>query len=178
MSLCACGDDDDSVPSVNHGISGSKELNTLTQEEIDRICKDNRERAARLTDSSSVMRDSLQLGCTIVGLASTVNRGTKAECESNRDQCIQRLNRITDDSNPPPRNRYAIELPCPPAMTRASGRPGISWGGWESACCGRPDFNTPDSFSDDLLPPGCRRRMALSAAERSSPESPPSSAAW
>jgi hypothetical protein len=119
LSLCACDDDDDAVPSANHGVSGSKALNTLSQEEVDRICEDNRERAAALAASSPVIRDSLQLGCTILGLASTLNGGTKAECESNRDECIQSLSRFVGDAGPAPQGQNAISLPCPSAVTLA-----------------------------------------------------------
>ncbi len=119
LSLCACDDDDDAVPSANHGVSGSKALNTLSQEEVDRICEDNRERAAAVTASSPLLRDSLQIGCTIVGLASTLNSGTKAACESARDQCIQSLSRFAGDAGNAPQSLNAIALPCPPAVTLA-----------------------------------------------------------
>jgi hypothetical protein len=119
LSLYACGDDDNSFTSANHGVSGDKELNTLTQEEVDQICEDNRERAADLTASSPVIRDSLQLGCTIVGLATTLNNGTKAQCESTKDDCIQTLNRFIGDAGPVSQIQNTIALPCPPAITLA-----------------------------------------------------------
>lgn len=117
LSLGACDDDDDAIPSSNHGVLGSKELSTLTQEEVDSICADNRERAAALTASSPLIRDSLRISCTIAGLASTLNGGTKTECESTRDQCIQSFSSFAGDSGVTPQGQNIIELPCPPAVT-------------------------------------------------------------
>lgn len=119
LSFGACDDDDDGIPPATHGVSGGKELNTLTQEEVNQICEDDRNRTVETIDSSTLMSDPVRIGCTIAGLVYSANGGTKTECESARDQCIQRLNRFVADAGPAPPVETMVELPCPPVETLA-----------------------------------------------------------
>ncbi|MBN1654363.1 MAG: hypothetical protein JXA30_11390 [Deltaproteobacteria bacterium] len=120
MILGACdGDDKNAASSPNHGVSGRKPLSSLTQEEIDEICEDNRERAGTLLASSPVIRDTPRVICTIAGLAFTINGGTKAECETTRNRCLETADRIVGDAGPALENALDIGLFCPTAASLA-----------------------------------------------------------
>jgi len=87
LAPLGCGGDDDNGP------SSSKQLNTLNQQEIDSLCKNNVDRIMALYDDPGYRQAYTNITCTQIGL---VRASTKEQCETARDQCITTLQRMAD----------------------------------------------------------------------------------
>ncbi len=74
----------------SHGVSPSKKLNTLTQQEIDEICENIESRMTSVSDSISSLEADDDLMCTAEAIFTTqMMDGTTADCESVKQQCLE-----------------------------------------------------------------------------------------
>jgi hypothetical protein len=70
-------------------VSNDKQLSALTQEELDKICKNYDDQiTSEITPLIPTDESTIRAYCTALGLMSTMSGGTKAACESSRDQCV------------------------------------------------------------------------------------------
>lgn len=91
IGLIGCSSDSNGP---SHGVSSSKQLNSLTQTEIDKICEDIDSRMSDAYDQLSIddfgsMMDDKDFICTsqAVGITQMMN-GSTDDCESQKQQCI------------------------------------------------------------------------------------------
>jgi hypothetical protein len=110
LVFCAiAGCDDDNSSGSNHGVEGNKEIDTLSQKELDSICGDARRREIDTAAAVVADQDYVPAVCTALGLVAASVRGTITECEKTRDRCIAAVNQTTADSG-------ILAVGCPSAV--------------------------------------------------------------
>jgi hypothetical protein len=98
MTVAACGGDDDDSSSgtgSTPGVSGDKQLGALTQDDLDKICKNIEAQYNSVIKPIMPTDESItKATCTAMGLMATMAGGTKATCETSRDQCITQYSSV------------------------------------------------------------------------------------
>jgi hypothetical protein len=110
----ACGSESQIVdPGTNHGVASDKEISSLTQGDLDKICQDVQTRVSAVVTSAFSGENIARTFCTVTGLLYTVNNGTVAQCETRRDQCIQNLRTWFGDAGATSTDAGTTATSCP-----------------------------------------------------------------
>jgi len=130
IGSAGCSSDSDGP---SHGVSQAKQLNSLTQPEIDKICADVE---SRMKDASeelspegfeSMMDDEFMCKATAVGMTKAMG-GTTADCQTRQEDCLENLEEAQKW------NQESEEE---------------DWGDWEdSSDSEEMDCGTPEEYSD------------------------------
>lgn len=100
IGLTGCSSDGDGS---SHGVSQAKQLNSLTQPEIDKICADIE---SRIKDASeelspesfeSMMDDEFMCKTQAVGMTKAMG-GTTADCETRKEDCLEEAQKWNQES--------------------------------------------------------------------------------
>jgi phage terminase Nu1 subunit (DNA packaging protein) len=110
LTGCSSGGGD----GASHGVSSSKKLNTLTQQEIDKICENIDSRMSSAADSIGSIGDDNDFMCTMEAVAMTVaTGGTTADCESAKETCLEEYEEWDQESESDWEDSSSSEeIPC------------------------------------------------------------------
>lgn len=105
ITVAACGGDDDDNNSSSAGVPSDKQISSLTQEDLDKICKSLDEQyKTQVTPLMPTAESYTKSYCTVISLFTSMNGGTKETCEAAVTDCVARAsaadaNDSTDDQD-------------------------------------------------------------------------------
>lgn len=95
LTGCSSGDGG----GASHGVSPSKTLNSLSQQEIDKICDSIERQMKSSAESAQSLMDNADFMCTMraVGTA-LITQGTTADCESEKQDCLEQTQEMESET--------------------------------------------------------------------------------